>query len=99
MLPWVHVDDLRIVGVAIHPFGVLVAIAVFVGVALAKRRARAKGLDLDELESFIGWMLLFGFASAHALDAILYHPRDVLERPWSLLFFWEGIGSFSGWLG
>ena len=44
-------------------------------------------------------MLFFGFASAHVLDEILYYPREVIKRPWSLLFFWEGIGSFSGFIG
>jgi phosphatidylglycerol:prolipoprotein diacylglycerol transferase len=33
------------------------------------------------------------------LNQILYHPREILERPWSLLFVWEGLGSFSGWVG
>jgi phosphatidylglycerol:prolipoprotein diacylglycerol transferase len=100
VLPYVHVADLRILGfLTIHPFGILVAIAVTSGIALAKWRARLRGFDLHELESFIGWMLVCGFVSAHALDAILYRPSEVLARPWSLLFFWEGIGSFSGWIG
>jgi phosphatidylglycerol:prolipoprotein diacylglycerol transferase len=99
MLPYVHVSDLTIFGLHLHPFGLLVVVAILVGTTLARRRARQKGLDLAQLESFIGWMLFVGFLSAHALDAILYHPREVLARPWSLLFFWEGIGSFSGFLG
>jgi phosphatidylglycerol:prolipoprotein diacylglycerol transferase len=99
VLPYIHVADLKVLGLSIHPFGALVAIAVLVGTALARWRARRRGLDLQKLESFIGWMLVVGFASAHALDALLYHPHDVLRRPWSLLFFWEGIGSFSGFLG
>ena len=36
---------------------------------------------------------------AHALDEILYHPHEVLARPWPLLFFWKSIGSFSGFVG
>ncbi len=99
MLPWVHVDDLRLLGIPIHPFGLLVATAVIVGSMLARWRARKRGLCLDKLESFIGWMLLCGFVSAHVLDEILYRPREVLEHPVSLLYFWNGIGSFSGWLG
>lgn len=99
MLPYVHVDDLTILGLHLHPFGMLVVLAIFVGTALARWRARRRGLDLQKLESFIGWMLLVGFAFAHALDEVLYKPHEVLHRPWSLLFFWEGIGSFSGFLG
>ena len=99
MLPYVRIDDLHLAFLTIHPFGILVALAVIVGTALAKRRARAAGLDEKELDSFIGWMLLAGFASAHALDEILYRPHEALAHPWTLLYFWDGIGSFSGWLG
>ena len=99
MLPYVRVDDLTILGFHLHPFGMLVTLAIFVGTALARWRARQRGFDLQKLESFIGWMLFVGFASAHALDEILYRPHEVLHRPWSLLFFWQGIGSFSGFFG
>jgi phosphatidylglycerol:prolipoprotein diacylglycerol transferase len=99
MLPYVHVADLNILGFRLHPFGLLVVAAITVGTALARWRARRRGLDLDEVESCIGWMLALGFPSAHILDALLYHPREVLERPWALLFLWEGMGSFSGFIG
>jgi phosphatidylglycerol---prolipoprotein diacylglyceryl transferase len=99
VLPYVRVADVDLLGLKIHPFGVLLVTAILVGTALARWRARRRGFDLQKLESFIGWMLVVGFASAHALDEVLYRPRAVLERPWSLLFFWEGIGSFSGFVG
>jgi phosphatidylglycerol:prolipoprotein diacylglycerol transferase len=99
VLPYVHVDDVRIFGLHLHPFGLLVVTAVLVGTWLARRRARERGFDLQKLESFIGWMLVVGFVSAHVLDELLYRPHAVLARPWSLLFFWEGIGSFSGFFG
>jgi phosphatidylglycerol---prolipoprotein diacylglyceryl transferase len=99
MLPYLHVADLNLLGIRLHPFGLLVVTAIVIGTALARWRARQRGFDLEKLESFIGWMLFLGFVSAHVLDVVLYHPRQVLERPWSLLFFWEGIGSFSGFVG
>src|SRR5207248_1936711 len=99
MLPYVHVADLDILGIHLHPFGILVVTAIAIGTALARWRARQRGFDLQKLESFIGWMLFVGFVSAHVLDVVLYRPRQVIERPWSLFFFWEGIGSFSGFIG
>jgi phosphatidylglycerol:prolipoprotein diacylglycerol transferase len=99
MLPYVHVADLELLGIHLHPFGLLVVTAIWVGTALARWQARRRGVDLAELESFIRWMLLFGFVSAHVLDMILYRPREVLARPWALLMIWEGIGSFSGFIG
>ncbi len=99
VLPYVHVDDLHLLGLPIHPFGVLVTAAVLVGVWLARRRARALGFDAEQLESFMTWMLGVGFVSAHVLDVVLYRPSVVLERPLSIFRVWDGIGSFSGWIG
>lgn len=99
MLPYVRVDDLVIFGLHLHAFGLLVVLAIAVGSALAKRQARRRGYDLAKLESFIGWMLLVGFVFAHALDELLYRPHLALAKPWTLLFFWQGIGSFSGFVG
>lgn len=99
MLPYLHVSDVNVLGLHLHPFGLLVVTAIAIGTWLARWRARCCGFDLQKLESFIGWMLVVGFVFAHVLDEILYHPHQVLQRPWSLLFFWEGIGSFSGFIG
>lgn len=99
MLPYVHVADLNFFGLHLHPFGLLVVAAITTGMALARWRARRHGYDLQKLEAFIGWTLFVGFISAHVLDMLLYHPDRVLTHPWSLLFIWEGIGSFSGFVG
>jgi phosphatidylglycerol:prolipoprotein diacylglycerol transferase len=81
------------------PFGILVAIAVLVGIWLARKRAKPMGIDPDRLESMINWMLLCGFIAAHVLDEIFYHPEEIIARPWSLLMLWEGISSFGGFIG
>jgi len=97
VLPYVH--PLPPLLGAIHWFGILVAIAVIVGITLARWRAPKHGIPRDKLESFINWMLLFGFAGAHILDTVFYHPEELLSRPWSLLLFWEGLSSFGGFVG
>jgi len=99
MIPFIHVPDLKIGPLTLHPFGLLVATGVFFGTWLATRRARARGLDLDKLNSFITWMLVCGFIGAHVFDEIFYHPKEILERPWSLLMFWASLSSFGGFLG
>src|SRR5262245_48676376 len=88
MLPYVQIPSLALGPVPIHPFGVLVAIAVFVGVALARWRARRLGLDLVALDSLINWSLAGGFLGAHILLLLFYSPGEVLARPWSLLLLW-----------
>lgn len=83
----------------LHPFGLLVATGVILGTWLATRRARQRGLYLDKLNSFITWMLVAGFMGGHMLDEIFYHPAELVKRPWSIFFLWEGLSSFGGFSG
>lgn len=99
MIPYIHVPDMKIGPMTLHPFGLLVATGVIIGTWLATWRARRRGLDLDKLNSFITWMLVAGFVLSHALDTIFYHPAEALKRPWSLLMPWEGLSSFGGFIG
>lgn len=77
----------------------MVATGVLVGTALANRRARKRGFDLEQLNSFITWMLVCGFVSGHVLDEILYDPHRIVENPLSLVMLWAGLGSFPGFIG
>jgi phosphatidylglycerol:prolipoprotein diacylglycerol transferase len=99
MIPYIHVPDLKLGPLTLHPFGLLVATGVIIGTALATRRARSRGLDLDRLNSFITWMLVAGFVGGHVLDEIFYHPAEIVKRPYSLLMLWEGLSSFGGFVG
>jgi phosphatidylglycerol:prolipoprotein diacylglycerol transferase len=99
MIPFIHVPDLKIGPLTLHPFGLLVATGVILGTWLATRRARQRGLDLDKLNSFITWMLVVGFLGGHMLDQIFYHPAELVKRPWSLFLLYEGLSSFGGFAG
>jgi phosphatidylglycerol---prolipoprotein diacylglyceryl transferase len=99
MIPYIHVPDLKIGPLTLHPFGLLVATGVIVGTALATRRARRLGVDLDRLNSFITWMLVGGFIGGHMLDEIFYHPSEIAQRWYSLFMLWEGLSSFGGFTG
>jgi phosphatidylglycerol---prolipoprotein diacylglyceryl transferase len=99
MIPYIHVPDLHIGPVPLHPFGLLVATGVLVGSSAATRRATTLGYDLVKLNSFITWMLVSGFILSHFLDSIFYHWDDVVKRPWSVFLVWEGLSSFGGFVG
>lgn len=111
MIPYVHVPDLTlgstplvIAGVRVwpfplHPFGLLVATGVLVGSWFAVRRARRMGYDVERLNSFITWMLVFGFVLSHMIDEVFYHPDEIRRRWWSLFMVWEGLSSFGGFIG
>jgi phosphatidylglycerol:prolipoprotein diacylglycerol transferase len=99
MVPYIHVPDLHIGPLPLHPFGLLVATGVLVGTSITTRRARTLGYDLDQLNSFVTWMLVSAFVLSHILDSLFYHWDEVVIRPWSLLMIWEGLSSFGGFFG
>jgi phosphatidylglycerol:prolipoprotein diacylglycerol transferase len=99
MIPYIHVPDLKVGPLTLHPFGLLVATGVILGTYLATRRARQRGLDLEKLNSFITWMLIGGFLGGHMLDQIFYHWPEFVKRPWSIFLLYEGLSSFGGFIG
>ncbi len=99
MIPYVHVPDLHLGPITVHPFGALVTIAVLLGIELASRRARRLGLEEQRFASFVRWMLGFGFVGGHVLDQIFYHPDEIVRHWWSLLMLWQGLSSFGGFTG
>lgn len=100
MLPNLNVPPLKLFGpLEIHLFGVLVAVAVFLGYYLGRRRAVTLGLDPKLCEGGMVWAIIAGFALAHWVSAILYFPERVAAEPLYLLKFWDGIASFGGFIG
>jgi phosphatidylglycerol:prolipoprotein diacylglycerol transferase len=99
MIPYIHVPDLHLGPLPLHPFGILVATGVMVGTSITTRRATALGYDVERLNSFITWMLVAGFSLSHVLDSLFYHWDEVVERPWSLVMLWTGLSSFGGFVG
>jgi phosphatidylglycerol:prolipoprotein diacylglycerol transferase len=51
MIDYIQVHDLQLGPLTIHPFGLLVATGVVIGVELAKHRGRALGLPSGEVAS------------------------------------------------
>ncbi len=70
-------------------YGVAVAIALVVGVAVAMREVRRKGLPAAEVESLAFWVVIGGFVGARALHVIdrwdLY-----AAQPHLILAVWNG---------
>src|SRR5262249_39836388 len=96
----IHLPDVKIGPIPLHWFGLLVATGVFIGIALVRWRAKKLGgYDAKKLESFMSWMLLSGFIGAHVIDWIFYHPDELVKKPWTIFFIWEGISSFGGFIG
>lgn len=99
MIPYFDQPRISIGPIAIHGFGVLVAIAVLVGAAIIRRRAKREDLDPAVAQKLTTWILVGGFAGAHLVDRVVYVPAETLADPVSILRFWEGLSSFGGFLG
>jgi phosphatidylglycerol:prolipoprotein diacylglycerol transferase len=84
---------------SIKPFGVLVAIGVYVGTELIRRLGDRYRLDAQALSSFVVYLLVGGFVGGHVFDSIFYHPEHVMQSPLSLLRIWDGQSSFGGFAG
>jgi len=93
-VPWLgHVD--------IQPFGVLAAIAILVGARAAAVRARQLALPEQQLSDFLLWTTLVGLVGAYTLNAVMYHPQELLEalaEPRRLSSRYWGLSSYGGFL-
>ena len=99
MLPYFDQPAWHVGPLTIHAFGITVALAVWLGVAIAQRRFARLCLDPLLGQRLGGWMLAGGMLGAHLFSVLLYFPHRLRDDPWLLLRVWEDISSFGGLLG
>jgi phosphatidylglycerol:prolipoprotein diacylglycerol transferase len=99
MIPYFSQPAIPLGPLTIYGFGVLVAVAIFLGTGLVRRRARRHGLDPDVAYRLVIWILVVGFLGAHLVDRFVYFPRETLRDPITILKLWVGLSSFGGFLG
>ncbi len=84
---------------SIKPFGTLVALGVYIGAIVAKRRADERRLDAKKMTDLIFWTVAAGFIGGHVLDAVFYHPARLAKDPLYVLRLWDGLSSYGGFTG
>src|SRR4030065_579306 len=99
MVPYFEQPVLPLGPVKIHAFGVLVAVAMLVGIQGTIARCRKLSLDTNLCADLLFYTLIAAFVSAHLTAVFAYFPREVANNPWMLLKIWENISSFGGILG
>jgi phosphatidylglycerol:prolipoprotein diacylglycerol transferase len=99
VLPYISQPHITLGPITIHAFGVLVALAMMVGMRFVRRRAAADGLEPMVADRLVTWVLIAGFIGAHLVDRFVYYPAETLAEPLRILKFWEGLSSFGGFLG
>jgi len=80
---------LEIGPLTIHFYGIMIAIGVIVAVLVSKRRYERFGGDGELLERVAIWAVAIGFLGAR-FGYVLTHTGDFIDRPWGVLFIWEG---------
>ena len=80
---------LEIGPLTVHFYGIMIAIGVIVAVLVAKRRYERFGGSGELLERVSIWTVAIGFLGAR-LGYVITHTGDFIDRPWGILFIWEG---------
>jgi prolipoprotein diacylglyceryl transferase len=88
-LPSPSQNVLEIGPLTIHFYGIMIAIGVVVAVLIAKRRYQRFGGSGELVERVSIWAVAIGFLGAR-LGYVITHTGDFIDRPWGVLFIWEG---------
>jgi len=99
LLPYISIPSIEIFGhYKLHPFGMLVSIAVLTGYLLACRRARQTGLDTQIMINGIFLSMAAGFIGSHLVSEIFYYPERVFNNPLILLMVFGSMSSYGGFI-
>lgn len=108
-IPWFRPEPIRLIplpesswlpdALYMHPFGMLVLMAVLIGALLTDYKARKDGLQPRMVGELAGYIMVGGFVIGHMLDAVFYHWEELVERPMLILELHNGLSSFGGFVG
>lgn len=82
-------NTIEIGPLTIHFYGVLIAIGVIVALLVAKHRYARFGGVPELVERVSIWAVAIGFLGART-GYVITHSGAFVDRPWAVLFIWEG---------
>jgi hypothetical protein len=85
----VHPTLFEFHGIALHTYGLLLAIAFLLGIQLFVARARARGLPEEPMHTLALWLLVLAILGGRILF-VLTHWGDYAADPLAILRLWEG---------
>ncbi len=86
--------------IAIHSFGLFVAIGLMITFKLSAKRGEEKlGIDGEEVQNFGLYLVAIGWFFAHFFNILFYEPHKIAEDPLILLKVWGSISSYGGMFG
>ena len=81
-------------------YGVLMALAFFLGYLLFKKFASEKGLPKEFADDFFAYLIPLAIIGARLFAVLVYEPRYYLSNPIKILYIWEGgLASHGGMIG
>jgi phosphatidylglycerol:prolipoprotein diacylglycerol transferase len=99
VIPYFEQPKLHLGPLTIHAFGALVATGILLAFRLIRKRAPGAGLDPVLAERLAMRIVIVAFITAHIFDRLAYYPRETMADPLSLLYIWQSISSFGGFIG
>ena len=82
-------DVLEIGPLTIFYYGILIAVGAIVAIVVSKNRYVRFGGNGEFFESVAVWAIGLGFLGARA-GYVITHSARFTDRPWAVLFIWEG---------
>jgi len=100
MIPNIESHVYTIFGVTFQTWGTLVALGFAVGIYVAWRRAKVKGLDQKVILDLAFWIFVGAFIGARLFHVMFYDPVFYLSHPWDVIDpRAPGFSMFGGFIG
>lgn len=87
---------IRIGDFAIRWYGVMIALAVIIGIIYAYREFKKLGISEDTFYDYVIWLIIFGVIGARIFYILFNTPLYYLTHPLRILYLWEGGLSYLG---
>jgi phosphatidylglycerol:prolipoprotein diacylglycerol transferase len=100
LIPYFRPDEipLGIKGLAVQPWGVMVAAGFMLGSWVCQKFAIKRGLDPKAFADIVLWMAGGALVFGH-FGHIVYHPSIYIDDPIKILKVWDGLSSMGGFIG
>ena len=82
--------------IQIRWYGILLALAFFLGYMVVKKLAKEKGLPESFTDDLFVYLIPLGIIGARLAEIIIYEPAYYLANPIKVFFVWEGGLSVHG---
>jgi len=90
------VELFKIGHISVYLFGLMIAIAIIVGLLLAYKEAIRKGIDANEYLDFLLYLVLFGIIGGRLGYIIFFNPKYFISHPLDIIKINNGGMSIQG---